>query len=318
MDFGAILSKTWNITWRFKALWILGILGGCSASGRGRGGGRVSSSFRGYEFDSPEFHGLEIEEWPWLEDLLQNFTEGVMVALVLGIFFIVLSLALLFLALGVIGQGGLIAGFGRADEGSEVSLGEAFNLGLQHFWRLLGIRLVFWLAGLIIGGGLFIGLVVFGILTMGVGLICLIPLICLLIPVGLAIGLAIDAYVILTMVAAVEEEAGVFDSFKLSWDTARENLGSLIVMALILIVGSWILSIFFALPFIAVAFPALLGFLAGADETIISGLVISGMCLLLLIPVVVLLNGILTTFTTGAWTLTYRRVTGKMGAELAS
>ena len=314
MDIGAILSKTWHITWKYKGLWILGILGGCSASGRGGGGGQGSSGLRGYQFDSGDFQGFEFEGVPWLEDFFRNFTEELAIAVVLGIILIVLALTLLFVVLGVIGQAGLIAGFARADEGSDVTLGEAFNLGMQHFWRLLGIRVIVTLVGLILGGALVIGLVVFGVLTLGIGIICMLPLLCLLIPVGMAV----DAYVILTMVTAVEEDAGVFDSFKLAWNTVRENVGSLVVMALILIVGGGIISFLFALPFIGVGLPALLGFISGAEEAIVSGLVISGMCLLLLIPVIVLLNGILTTFTTGAWTLTYRRLTGKMGAEAAA
>ncbi len=70
--------------------------------------------------------------------------------------------ALVFLVLGVIGQGGLIAGFSHADEGADVSLGEAFSLGIQSFWKLLGIRFTVWIIGLIIGFVLLVGVIVLG------------------------------------------------------------------------------------------------------------------------------------------------------------
>ena len=30
MDFGAIIKRSWQITWRYKALWVLGIFAGVS------------------------------------------------------------------------------------------------------------------------------------------------------------------------------------------------------------------------------------------------------------------------------------------------
>ena len=32
MDIGSVLTRAWNITWKYKVLWLLGILAGCSAS----------------------------------------------------------------------------------------------------------------------------------------------------------------------------------------------------------------------------------------------------------------------------------------------
>jgi len=29
MDYGEVLSKAWQITWKYKVLWIFGILAGC-------------------------------------------------------------------------------------------------------------------------------------------------------------------------------------------------------------------------------------------------------------------------------------------------
>jgi len=244
-----------------------------------------------------------------LERFFSRIDEGTWIAVALVILGVILVLALVALVLGVIGQGGLIAGFARADEGQTVALGEAFNLGMQNFWKLLGIRVVTWAAGLIVGITVAIGVVAVAIGTLGIGLLCLIPLVCLLIP--LAWGL--DAYIILTMVAAVEEGLGVFDAFRKAWDLVRPNLGPVIVMALILILGGGILSAVLGVPFIGVVVPAILGFALGSETSIYSGLAVSGLCLVVAIPIFIVLIGVLTTYTTGAWTLTYRRLTGKAG-----
>lgn len=312
MDYGAVLSRAWQIGWRNKALWVLGILAGCSASGRGGGGGPSGSGLQ-YRFNSsdvpPGFYG----DFRGFERFIENNAE-VLILIGIGLFCLALFVGLFFLALGVIGQGGLIAGYAGADEGAKITLGEGFNFGLQYFWRLLGIRVVFWLAGLVIGVVLLLGALGFGIITLGIGLICLIPLICLLIPVAMAV----DAYVALTMVAAIEDDKSVLDAFGRSWQVVKENLGPVIVMGLILVVGGGIVSAILFLPFIGVVVPAVTGLLVGSDEAVLGGVAISALCLVAAIPVAIALNGLVTTFITGSWTLTYRRLTGKQGAELAA
>jgi hypothetical protein len=318
MDFAAVLKKTWEITWKNKGLWLLGILAGCSASGRGNNL-QAGSGFRGYDFGGGRRPSGQLPEgqfrgFPELQQFFSRIDEGTWIAVALVVLGVILVLSLVFLILGVIGQGGLIAAFGKADDGARVALGEGFNLGMQYFWKLLGIRIVVWLIGVVVAILVAASLVAVGIATLGIGLICLLPLLCLLIP--LAFG--VDAYVILTMVAAVEESLGVVDAFRKAWETLRANLGPVIVMALILILGGGILSAILGIPFIGVIVPAILGFALGTDTSIYSGLAISGLCLVFAIPIIILLSGVLTTYTTGAWTLTYRRLTGKAGASAAA
>ena len=305
MDYGEVLRKTWDISWRNKGLWLLGILAGCSASGRGNFGNSTSGA-RGYDFSSGDLQsGFNFED-------LEPIQEEVFIPIFLGLLCLVLIVALVVVVLGVIGQGGLIAGFKRADDGANVSFSEAFGDGLQSFWKLAGIRVLFFIAGFVIVLGLILGTVLVGVATFGIGLLCLIPLICLLIP----IGLGVDSYIILTMVAAVEEELGVVESFGRSWTTLKENLGPIVVMILILIVGFGILGFLIAVPFIALGFPLIAGAIIGTDAALISGIAISLLCAMVAIPLLVVAYGLLTTYATGAWTLTYRRLNGTMGAEL--
>lgn len=313
MDYGAVLRRAWEIGWRNKALWLLGILASCSPSGRGGGGGQISSGFRGHDFPAPDLQNGVPQDFQGFERFFDQSGQ-VVIPIVLGLICVVIALSLFFLALGVIGQGGLIAGYSKADEGAKVTLGEAFNAGLEHFWRLLAIRIIFWLAGIILGLVIVFMLLGIGIFTLGIGLICVIPLLCLLIP----LALAVDAYVMLTMVAAVEEELPVMESFGRSWAVLKDNLGPVIAIGLILIIGGTIVGVILFLPFVGVVLPAITGAAVGTDLAIGGGIALTVLCLAAGIPVAIAINGVITAFTTGTWTVTYRRITGKAGAELAA
>ncbi len=308
MEIGEVLRKTWDIGWRNKGLWLLGILAGCSASGRGNFG-NSGSGFRGYDFSS---EGLPSFQANGFLDDIGPIQEEIVVPIILGLLCLGLILGLVFFALGVVGQGGLIAGFRRADHGAKVTFAEAFSEGVQSFWKLAGIRILFLLAGIAFVLTIILGTLLIGIFTLGFGLILLIPLLCLLVP----LTLAVDSYIILTMVAAIEDDLGVFESFPRAWHTFRDNLGPVALMILILIVGGAVLGMVAAVPFLGIALPAITGFLVGTDLAVISGVAVSMVCLLAAIPLLIVFYGLLTTYTTGAWTLTYRRLNGTMGAEL--
>jgi len=300
MDYGAVLKRTWEITWKYKGLWVLGILSACGNGGGGGGGGsggQASSGIRGGGPGNGDFSGLQ--------NFFGNIPEQTLIIAVIAIVALLLVLALVALVLGVIGQGGLIAGFNQADQGADVSLAEAFGMGMHFFWRLLGIRLLLFAAALIV----VIAFGLFAVLTLGIGVLCLIPLLCILIPVMILVGV----YVTLTTVALVVENLGVFEAFRRAWEVARANVGPLLVMTVILILGSAIVGLLLAAPFILILVPVVATVAVGTQTALSSGLILGGVCLVLYLPVLIVLNGILNTYVLGAWTLTFRRLTGQAG-----
>ena len=63
MDHINILKRAWNILWRYRALWIFGIIlamtvtggsGGGSSNAASSGGGNNSGSLFQYQFDDPD------------------------------------------------------------------------------------------------------------------------------------------------------------------------------------------------------------------------------------------------------------------------
>jgi hypothetical protein len=303
MDYGGILSRTWEVTWKYKGLWVLGFLASCGAAGQSNGGS--GGSGLQYSMSAPQAFRSSSEA----------IDPAVLVAIAVVLILVFLCLGLLVLALSVIAQGGLIAGFSRADDGADVSLREAFRFGAAHFWKLLGIRIVFWLVGIVLVLFVIVGLVVFILGTFGIGLL-LIPLCCCLVIPFALLGILVEAYMVLTMVAAIEEELGVLDAFRRSWDVFRANFVPVAIMGLILVLGSGILTLIFILPMFFVVVPIAIGLLAGGDESILFSLIAGGFCFLALIPVIIVVNSIITTFVTGGWTITYRRLIGRRGAEV--
>ena len=309
MDYGWVLKRAWEITWKFKGLWVLGILASCSSGGGGGGGGGGSSG-SGYQFggsSDPRFAQFE----RWIQSIPAE--TWITIAIIAGLIIVVLGLV--FLVLGVIGQGGLFAGFNQVEDSGSVTLAEAFRLGAANFWRLVGVRIIFWLAGVVIAIALVVTVVLLAIGTLGIGLLCLAPFLCLLIPVGAIVGV----YVTLTQVALVTEHLTVGEAFRRSWQVLKANLGPVIVIGLILLFGSMIIGLVLALPIIAVVLPVALVVALGGDQATTAGMVTAGLCLVVYLPVLIVANGALQTYVSGVWTLSFRQWTGRSkGAALVA
>ncbi|HAE58039.1 MAG TPA: hypothetical protein DCG54_00625, partial [Anaerolineae bacterium] len=104
MNIGDILTRSWQIVWKYKILWVFGILASCVEGGGGGGGGGGNGS--GYRFDGEEFN-LPVEAWTtdfvrFFENIENNLNQSVGVIAVILLVFCVLWL--LALALGTMGR----------------------------------------------------------------------------------------------------------------------------------------------------------------------------------------------------------------------
>lgn len=296
MDISAIFKRAWEITWKHKGLWVLGILAGCS------GGGSQSSSsvsrIPEYQFEGGEFPRFE----RWAQSVPEETWVVIAIAIVCGL----LLLALVFWVLAAIGNGGLIAGFQMAETGETLTLASAFQQGLTFFWKLLLIQLIVGIASLLIFLPLIVGGVLLSVFTLGIGVICFLPLICLLIPLSLAITI----YTLLAQIATIVERLEIIAAFQRAWEVLRTNIGEVVVMGLILGVGGFIVGLVLAMPFIFMALPVITGIAVGTETSGIAGLSVTLVGILLYIPILIVASGIMRTFITGSWTLTYRSLIG--------
>jgi hypothetical protein len=112
----------------------------------------------------------------------------------------------------------------------------------------------------------------------------------------------------------VLENLGLMDGLRRGWDIVTKNIGSFIVMGLILYLGiSLIVGFIFGLPILVALGPLVAGALAGnafdTDAALPTGVIISIFCVVAYIPVLLILSGILRTYISSAWTLTYQHLT---------
>ena len=287
MDYGSVLKKGWEISWRNKGLWILGILSGCT-SGAGNPSQTVSYQTSGQDFGN-------------LGRLFPQVPEELWAVLLAGFVLVALVLVVIFIVLGILGQAGLIAGVAHADETGSVRLGEAWRMGRPHFWRLLGLALL--LMAVAIGIALVVGFVT--IFTFGLALLCLLPLICL----GVPVAIILSGYLNLAQNGIVLEKQGVFEALGKAWDLLRANFWPVVLMALIVLIINAVAGLLIAMPLFLASLPLLAIAASQSDKGLTAFLPLVG-CFLLYLPVLLVLGGILKTYVSGVWTLTYRRLSG--------
>lgn len=306
MDFGEILTKAWKIIWKFKVLWIFGILTSC---GQGNGGNSANSSMRysGNGSDLPP--GFQQFSYN-LEHFFRQIQAWQIVAFILGLIMLSIILSAIMAAINTVGRIGIIQGTLAAEDGAEsMNFMELFNGGKPFFWRVFGFNLLAVLA--IVAIILLLTLPFIGIaaLTFGIGVLCLMPLICLLIPLSWLVSIILEQ----ANIAIVVEDLNILDGLKRGWQVFRDNLGNMIVMALILGIGGSIVAFILALPIFLLVAPVIFGVIAGSaagsDFLFGGGIAIAILCFVVYLPVLILLGGILQAYLKTAWTLTYLRLT---------
>ncbi len=303
MEYGEVLSRSWKTIWKHKVLWIFGILAGCV--GGNSGGSSGGSGNTGYQFNGgdlpPEMQRFAAQ----LNQTLSHTPWWVFVLIGLGL----LVLVALLIFLGITGRIALVHGTRRSEEGAErLTFGELFSASMPFFWRAFGLNLLVGLGLAILMVIIIVPLVLAVVGTLGVALLCLFPVICLLALLTWAVSIILQ----LANVALINDDLGVMSALERGWRTGREHLGPVVLMALILGIGGWIVSLLISLPVILVVLPAglsvVLGELAGSRNILVTGLATAGVCLAVYLPVLIVAQGILLAYIQAAWTLTYRRL----------
>jgi hypothetical protein len=291
MDFGEVLTSAWRTIWRHKILWVFGILASCGTSSGG-------SSNTKYTIDElpPNVENVftQIQDWQ--------------IALMVGIgIFIALFILILVIFFSTIGKVGLIRGTQQVDQGkTKLSFGELFSGSMPYFWRVFLLNL---LVGITIFAIVIAGLIMFvfsAILTLGIAALCLIPLLCLIFPLGMAVGVWVEQ----STIAIVVEDLGIIDGLKRGWEVVWTNIGTMILMWLILVLVIGIIgSLIIGLPFFAVVIPSMMGILLGTETVQSTAMILGALGLICYLPFMIVLAGILQSYTESAWTLTFLRLT---------
>jgi hypothetical protein len=322
INIGEIITRAWKITWKFKVLWIFGILAGCG----GGNGSRYNFNNSGSNLDNEsnpfsQFTG-DLSSERMIEDFLsksQEFISGY-TAIIVGVILLVCVLWIVFYFVGVMGKTGLIKGTDRAENGAEtLSFGTLWTESLPYFWRMFGLNMlvglpfvIFVLAILAAGLGLagfssFTGetpntgsfAIIAGMLAIFVPLMCIIGL--LAIVVGMVVEQAQNAIVL--------EDLGILAGLNRGWNVFKSAILTIIILAIIIGVISAVVGFVVAVPVILAAGMAVFGVVPSGGESLFLPVLIFGACFVLYLPVLLTLSGILTAFSQSVWTLTYKRLT---------
>jgi hypothetical protein len=307
-DIVEVFTRAAKITWKYKILWLFGILASCGRSGgnSSNSGGNSNNSGAG---DNPLSSEMMRQAEVFVRNIGSWFQQNTWVVFVLfAVAFIAIILQIFFT---LVGTAGLARGVVKAENGAEtLGLGELFGESLDYFWRLLGAALVIWLPFIII----FIAIVLAGLLPVinggmntdamaGSSVLILLALCCCVFPISIALSL----YHVQVKRSIIVENMSVFGALARGWQIFSQNIVPLIIVGIVLGIAGFMIGLVLALPVLLLVLP-LMGLFIQGNITSWSPFIAVGAFLLCYSPIAWLLNGILTTYTESVWTLAYLRI----------
>ncbi len=314
-DFIEVFTRAAKITWKYKVLWLFGILASCGRSSGGSSNSGGSGGGSGSEItDNPltpemmrqlEAFGTRMANWfeqnTWIIFALILL---VLVSIVLQIFF------------NLVGTAGLARGVVHAENGAEsIHFGELFSESLGYFWRLFGAALIIWLPFFVLFIIGFIAVVtvpamagseVVGPMSAaaGVVLLMLISICCCMFPISIVLSL----YHLQVKRAITVDNLGVIKALERGWQVLSKNILILLLVGVVLFIAGAIIGILLVLPLIMLLLPLMQAFIQG-NITSWQPFIAVGIFALCYSPIAWLITGIVMTYTESVWTLTYLRVT---------
>jgi hypothetical protein len=121
MDFGWLVSRSFQIAWRYKFLWLFGMF----------------ASMSSFNFDFGQFSdnsNLESMNFPAYNLNMEMLLPYIYALLIFGLVLTVIS---------IIANIGLIDSVNRIERGGKYGFSIAFSAGLDYFWRYLAIYLIY-------------------------------------------------------------------------------------------------------------------------------------------------------------------------------
>ena len=311
MDIGATLSRAFDITIRHRSLWFLGFLTALLAG---------AVNLPALPIDLPP--GVLVPgELPLLDEGNSRLAAALVTLLC-----ILVVLAIILAVVGVIAQGGLIAGVGQIEEQGSTSFGQAWSAAARRFWALLGLRIVLALpvlglvvlAVVLLGGSLLpVAIAVLrgeespDLGRAGTSLLLLLCSGCVMICAIVIYGVLASALQTFGERAILLENLGVISGLRRGWEVLISNLFNVILLALVLIVLNALFSLITGLVLTALALPATIGGLVSSfsEEGLrTSTLIFTVLLFVLTMLIGALISALVATFGSAVWTIAYCQI----------
>ena len=310
MNYSEVFSKAWKIIWKFKALWIFGILASCSRSRTSGFSGSSSGSGSTSWFIADGVLAGRVPSLPVnLQTWFLNFQRTwdaepwVILILVMAFLFVILALIVLSMFLGVLGRVGVARGAWLADDGEEkLGFSRIFNESKPYFWRVFLLFLLIFFVSVALVGILMIPFLLATIFTLGLALV-------LFIPVMMLASFAVKIIIEQSVVAIVAENKGVFEAIQRAWNLLVKKPWPQIVVGFVVTIGEMGAMFILVLPYLLLMIPLFISIGIDSGSAAWVGAWISGIGALLYSPFVILASGILHAYIGALWALTFKRLT---------
>jgi hypothetical protein len=309
MDYGGILKRAWNVTWKYKILWLFGLFaGGFGGSGGGNSSGlssRTGTTSTTSPFNAQTLQQLQTRIVPYVGLII--LVAAVLV--IIGIVFWIIA-----------ARGGLVHLVSEAEERRGVRASDGWGRGF-HFWgRVFGVEFLLGLPALVIGGITAVAVVV-GILgavrsgnssAAGAAILSALGGMCFLLVIvvilGIAYALIVGPVLQLALRYVVLKDQRVIEAIKSGWHDLWNKRGAFLMYLLMVAVGIGV-GIASTIVFIPVVLVSVALVFLGPAGWVLAGLVVLGVALAI--------GAVTGTFHSAAWTIFFRRMTGmeKIGVQ---
>lgn len=300
MDYLDLLKRAWQITIKYKFLWIFGLFLGGSSFG---GGVNFNSNLDKY---SDKVDRNQITN---LFEKSVDFVFGNIIIISL-ILLVILFLFLLMIFLKIVSEGAIIGAVNMIEKEKEINFSQSFKLGLKYFWKILAIEFIF---GVII----FISVILLGIpvallfmldmILRGLALL----LLALAIFIPLVIILGFTSIYSLRFIVIKEEK--VISSIKSGFNLFRKNLGATFIIYLLLLAINLVVTIISIIAILSLAFiigiPAvIIGIMIYPVAGIIGAILLVIFGILFFMAIALFIGAILNAYKSTLWTLTFKKL----------
>lgn len=293
-EIGEVLSRAVQITWKNKSFWGFIVL-------------PMLVNFLGIPLYILPLFFLD-ENGSGAPVIFEN-----PVFLVLFFAFHVIFILITFVLM-IYGYSAFTLGVVRVERGEQrTTFKELLQDAKTYFPRMLGVM---FLTSFVVGGAIsfiILGLMLFGVATVGIGFICLQPIFILLYPVMMIIY----AFIEQSQAAVVADEMEVMQAIRKGWELLQANFWRLALVSLVVYFGLSIVSMIIVMPVMIpfFFFPILIS--TNNFDFTTMGLVVGGY-MLILFPLVAIIQGVLITFMKSTYILAYLRLTQTSAATIVT
>lgn len=287
VDVGEVLARAWQITWKYKVLWVFNMFPVL-----------IGFLFLQILIIPMFFLGPNslVNQYPGNGASYNSLVivTDILLAILLTIFY-------------ALGAASASLGILRIETGKEqLSFKVLFQDGLDYFGRILGVMLLVGAAIFVVFLLLFGCMMLAGMVPMGLGMLCLQPLLLFIYPALLIVYALIEE----SQAAVVAENMKVLNAVARGWSLIRSNFWKFVLIAIIIYFGIFIFSSVVAMPLLAPFF-----FLQIITQNPSMNIDVQSfgwvpmVLSLILLPIFAIIQGLSVTFMKSAYMIVYLRLT---------